>query len=66
MIDMVKKVEYACKNCSFIVEGNTCPKCNNPTSKDWQGYVVIIDHNRSEIAKKMGVNIDGSFALRVR
>ncbi|MCK5547530.1 MAG: DNA-directed RNA polymerase subunit E [Thermoplasmata archaeon] len=63
---MVKKIDFACKNCGLISEGTVCPKCNNQMSKDWQGYVVIIDHNRSEIAKKMGVSIEGRFALRVR
>lgn len=66
MIDMAKKIEKACKNCGFITEGDVCPICSNHTSKDWQGYVVIIDYNRSEIAKKMGVNVNGKFALRVR
>jgi len=56
----------ACKNCSFISELEKCPKCNNPTSKDWQGYVIIIDYNISEIAKRMGVNVNGKYALRVR
>jgi DNA-directed RNA polymerase subunit E" len=63
---MAKKIEKSCKTCNMITESDTCPKCNGKTSKDWQGYIVIIDHNRSEIAKKMGVNIDGRFALRVR
>jgi DNA-directed RNA polymerase subunit E" len=58
--------QKACKNCSFIMEADECTRCGGKTSKDWQGYVIIIDHNRSEIAKKMGVNIEGKFALRVR
>jgi DNA-directed RNA polymerase subunit E" len=56
----------ACKNCSFITEEAVCPRCGNPTSRDWQGYVVIIDHEKSEIAKKMGINVNGKFALKVR
>ena len=27
---------------------------------------VIIDHEKSEIAKKMGLNVNGKFALKVR
>lgn len=56
----------ACKNCSFITEEPTCPRCSSPTSRDWQGYVIIIDHEKSEIAKKMGLNVNGKFALKVR
>jgi DNA-directed RNA polymerase subunit E" len=60
------KILKACKHCSFITEEDVCPLCGNPTSKDWQGYVIIIDHTRSEIAKRMGINVNGKFALKVR
>jgi DNA-directed RNA polymerase subunit E" len=60
------KVLKACKNCSFITEEDVCPLCGNPTSKDWQGYVIIIDHTKSEIAKRMKIHVNGKFALRVR
>lgn len=60
------KVERACKHCSHITEAETCPLCNSPTSKEWQGYVIIVDHNRSEIAKRLGIKTNGKFALRVR
>ncbi|QLH74120.1 MAG: DNA-directed RNA polymerase, subunit E'' [Methanomassiliicoccales archaeon] len=60
------KILKACKNCSFITEEDVCPLCGNQTSKEWQGYVIIIDHTRSEIAKRMGINVNGKFALKVR
>jgi len=60
------KVQKACKHCSYITEEDACPLCGNPTSAEWQGYVIIIDHTKSEIAKRMGVNVNGKFALRVR
>ncbi len=56
----------ACKHCSFITEEENCPLCGNPTSREWQGYVVILDHTRSELANRMGINVNGKFALRVR
>ncbi len=56
----------ACKNCSYLTEGNECPICGNPTSREWQGYVVIVDHNKSQIAKNIGIETNGRFALRVR
>ncbi len=40
--------------------------CGGETSKDWQGYVVIIDHTKSEIAKRMNIDKNGKFALKVR
>jgi DNA-directed RNA polymerase subunit E" len=60
------KLLKACKHCSFITEEDVCPLCGNQTSKDWQGYVIIIDHSKSEIAKRMGINVNGKFALKVR
>jgi DNA-directed RNA polymerase subunit E" len=56
----------AFKHCSFITEEDTCPLCGNNTSKDWTGYVIIVDHTKSEIANRMGIHVNGKFALRVR
>jgi len=60
------KLLKACKHCSFITEEDICPLCGNQTSKEWQGYVIIIDHTKSEIANRMGINVNGKFALKVR
>lgn len=62
----VAKVLRACPVCSFITEEERCPRDASETSKDWQGYVIIVDHAKSEIAKKMGINANGRYALRVR
>lgn len=63
---MVVKIQRACKHCSFISEEDVCPRCGSETSKEWQGYVIITDFSKSEIAKKMGLTSNGKFALRVR
>lgn len=63
---MVVRNPKSCRHCNFISGDDTCPLCGNETSKDWQGYVIIVDHAKSEIAKKMNVNVNGKFALRVR
>ena len=34
--------------------------------REWQGYLVVIDYTKSDIAKKMGITSNGKFALRVR
>ncbi|MFA6268931.1 MAG: transcription elongation factor subunit Spt4 [archaeon] len=59
--------EKACRNCRFIVEeGAVCPNCNETTfTTFWRGYVVIINPEQSEIAKKMGITRRGKFALRL-
>ncbi len=63
---MVAKLLRACPVCSFITEEDRCPRDGGETSKDWQGYVIIVDHTKSEIAQKMGIDVNGRYALRVR
>ena len=60
------QVFRACKNCSLITEEPACPRCGEVTSKEWQGYVVVLDHSKSEIARTMGITANGKYALRVR
>ena len=59
--------EKACRTCRTVIEeGKTCPKCGGNTfTTFWRGYVIIINPQKSEIAKKMGVDKPGKFALRL-
>jgi DNA-directed RNA polymerase subunit E" len=60
-------VEQACRECHRIVEGLVCPICGSSAlSKDWSGYVFIIDPQRSTVAKKLGITLPGKYALKVR
>lgn len=59
-------MDRACKQCNLITELEICPHCGGVTSKEWQGYLIVLDYTKSEIAKKMGINTNGKFALRVR
>lgn len=63
---MAGLVLKACKSCSFVSEDDVCPRCGGQTSKDWQGFLVVTDFEKSEIAKKMGITSNGRFALKVR
>lgn len=58
--------EKACKECNRITELDVCVVCKTPTSKDWMGYVSIIDAEKSEVAKKLNIAAKGRYALRVR
>jgi len=50
-----------------VVEGEACTVCGSGNlSTDWAGYLVIIDPERSEIAKKMNIKLPGKYALKVR
>jgi DNA-directed RNA polymerase subunit E" len=35
-------------------------------SEDWSGLIIILDPEKSEIAKKLGVKAKGKYAVRVR
>ncbi len=56
----------ACKSCFTITEAERCPNCGGELSKEWQGYVVVLDPAKSEIAKKLNITKAGSYALKVR
>ena len=61
-------MEKACRECHRIIEtGKSVCKCgSNSISTDWSGYVVIIDAEGSEIAKRLGYKREGKYALKVR
>jgi len=49
-----------------VLEGTECPNCSGTAfTTFWRGYVVILDPEKSEIAKKMGISKKGKFALRL-
>ena len=61
---MKKKV---CRNCKLFVDGDTCPICKgNQFSNNWQGRIYILNPNKSEIGKKIGINIKGEYAIKVK
>jgi|TARA_B100001971_G_C17833409_1_gene354926 RNA polymerase subunit RPABC4/transcription elongation factor Spt4 len=67
----MKKV---CKKCKAFVEGKVCtindPDCpavkHNQYATSFQGRVIILDANKSEIAKKVEINIKGEYAIKIR
>ena len=58
----------ACRDCHLISEDvEKCPACaGGNLSKDWLGFVVVIDVPHSIIAKKMQIDAPGKYALKVR
>ena len=63
---MVAPVMRACKSCYRITDTDKCPYCGAETSREWQGFVIINDYEKSEIAAKMNIKANGKYALRVR
>lgn len=62
-----KKQGKVCRDCHRVVEDETCVVCGTSNlSEDWAGYLVIIDPEHSDVAKKMNIKIQGRYALKVR
>jgi DNA-directed RNA polymerase subunit E" len=59
--------EQVCRECHRVLTGQTCPVCGSSNlSSDWSGLVIILDPQRSEIAKRLGVDMADKYALKVR
>ncbi len=58
----------ACKSCRYIIYTNdkNCPKCQGELSDRFYGMIIILDPERSEIAKVASLNAPGSYAVRVK
>ena len=56
----------ACKLCKMFVEEDECPVCHSAQfALNWKGRLNIIDKDRSQIAKKIGIHKDGEYAIKV-
>ena len=69
---MVSKMRHrrtyrACRNCRRIVWAEPiCPKCGGKTTADFSGFVGVLDSEKSEIAKKLEIEEEGEYVLKVR
>ncbi len=64
-----KKLPQACRNCHKVLEPDKiiCPECQGMAlTTEWFGYLVIIDSRHSDVAKKMNIEYNGRYALKVR
>ena len=60
-------IEKACKKCKRITTGKKCPVCGSQElTPHWRGLVIIIDPDKSQIAKELNIEIPGKYALKVR
>ena len=62
------KNPFACAECHLVLDDGVhhCPRHPSAqVSTDHQGYVIIMNPNRSEIAKRLEVELPGKYALKV-
>jgi len=59
--------ERACTQCKTLFYGSVCPNCKATSfSEDFSGLLIILDPEKSQIAKKVGIKTPGRYALKVR
>ncbi|MFA5953247.1 MAG: transcription elongation factor subunit Spt4 [Candidatus Pacearchaeota archaeon] len=60
--------EKACKICKTIFEsGEKCPKCGSSDyNEGYKGKIIILDPEKSEIAKNINIKEKGTFAIKTR
>jgi DNA-directed RNA polymerase subunit E" len=59
----------ACRTCRYIVREaheKICPKCGGELSERFSGMIIILDPERSEVAKIAEVNAVGNYAINVK
>jgi len=56
----------ACKKCKIFYLEEECPHCHiSQPVTNWKGRVYIVDAEKSDIAKQIGSEHDGEYAIKV-
>ncbi|MDE1811078.1 MAG: hypothetical protein KGH66_03490 [Candidatus Micrarchaeota archaeon] len=60
--------EKACKACRLLIShGDTCPVCGGKDlTNKWSGQAIILNVEKSAIAKKLGVKVSSTYALNIK
>lgn len=61
----MSKKEKTCRVCKALYEGDKCPNCNSQEySEDGKGKVIVLDPEKSEIAKNMTITKKGRYSIK--
>ncbi len=59
--------KQACRSCKIFTEEEVCPICKRKSfATVVQGRIHFLNVEKSTIAKKMGVEKEGEYAIKVR
>ena len=59
--------DKVCKNCRLIVNGPQCPLCQgNDFTKVWEGQIIVINPETSQVASAIGAKTPGAYALKIK
>ena len=59
----------ACIKCKLLVPPDTevCPNCGSRNfTSDWEGAVIILEPEKSKVAKILGIEKPGMYAIKIR
>ena len=57
----------ACRLCNRIYEGDKCPNCDSKESTEsYKGRTVILNPEKSKIAKNLNIKVKGNLAIKTR
>lgn len=58
--------ELACRKCKMLTSEKTCPNDGSTElSNEWSGLIIVINPDRSQVAKTLGIVKPGRYALKV-
>ena len=58
--------EMACMKCRTLTTEKVCPNCDSTElSSEWSGLVIVINPERSQVAKTLTISKPGRYALKV-
>ena len=56
----------ACRKCKFVTTGKVCPACkSSELTPDWNGIVLVVNPENSQIAQTLGITSKGKYAIKV-
>lgn len=60
--------EKACKNCKLLIShGDVCPICGSrELTTKWSGYAIILNAEKSAVAKKLDLKVNSTYVINVR
>ena len=54
-----------CKQCRMFTDGQQCTNCSSQSfTTTWHGRLHIIQHEKSVVAQKVGMNTNGEYAIK--
>lgn len=58
--------ELACRKCRTLTTEKVCPNCGSTElSHEWSGLIIIINPEKSQVAKTLAITKAGRYALKV-